>query len=118
MSFSDQLASDAQNVFLNADEWAETVKWRPSSGGVKSVAGVVMMNDAGREYGEDEYRTEQEANLDVAAADVTGYTNQDTFTIRGTNWAVMSFREQHAMVRFELARMDREHVGRGHREAR
>lgn len=47
MSFRDQLESDIDDVFINADDFAETVEFYLHGGGVMSELAVVEVDDAG-----------------------------------------------------------------------
>lgn len=50
MSLKDQMQSDVNAVFLNQDDFAETVQLRLASGTFKPVACVVELEDPNREY--------------------------------------------------------------------
>jgi hypothetical protein len=117
MGFREQMARDAETV-LSLREFGVTGYWRPSSGGVKPVVVVVDYDDSARVYGDHEQMSEQAATLHCAKADVDGYTNQDVWTVDGQHYAVVSFRERGPWIQFELERMSRLHVGRGHRMER
>jgi len=55
MSFKDNLATDANNVFLNTNEFAEDITYTPKGGSPKSIKAIIVRSrldtggeDAGR----------------------------------------------------------------------
>jgi len=44
MAFKDQMAADAANIFLNTDEFAESISYTPYGGAAKTIKAIVTRN--------------------------------------------------------------------------
>lgn len=100
MNFSDRLAHDAQNVFLNLDFFAEVVELNGVP--VKAVRGASAAYPMGVLGGSLPERT---VTLHIAEADVpAGVELHSEVTFQRERWAVEGFEPQCGMVKLELTR--------------
>jgi hypothetical protein len=73
VSFKDQMLADFKNVFLNTDEFAETVIFMAADGSTRSIKAVVVRGDIGARD-ETDYGVMQMMTVSVANDAVNGVT--------------------------------------------
>lgn len=88
MSLKDQIASDATAVFLNEDDFAETVRLRTAAGAWKPVSAVVDLDEANREYIEGD-KVVIRGSLHISSA-ITGFAKDVKVKVRDEIFTVTS----------------------------
>lgn len=88
MSLKDQIAADATDVFLNQDDFAETVRLRMASGAWKPVTAIVELEDANREYTEGD-QVVIRGTLQISSV-ITGFAKDVKVKVRGEVFTVTS----------------------------
>ncbi len=119
MTFKTQQAADISNVFLNSDEFAETVTYHPDGGANKDILAVVGEPLTDTEETEGGGRTltrrvEVRISAD-ATAGIDAPTYKDEITIRSLKWSVRGFTDEDGMWMLECVRAEKvEHSSEGH----
>ena len=91
MAFKDILAADMA-VFINSDEFGETVTYTPSGGTGASISAVVIREEYTKDYIGSELHLMKRARATISAADIsTPDPDGDEMTFDGATWTVESF---------------------------
>ncbi len=111
MTLKDQIASDVGTVFLNTDEFAETVTYNPDGESPVDISAVFRYQGIEEQYVR---QGEQAYGLGTVACnptDVTAPSLDDTFTIDSIIWAVRSILYKEPFVTFEVVTRDDRFIG-------
>jgi len=91
VTFKDLMDSDAQDVFLNDDEFAEEITYTPSVGDAKTIKACIDRGTFNEQAAPDGSQTIKTARLWIctdATAGVAAPALQDTVTFDSLTWAV------------------------------
>ena len=117
MTLGDQFATDVANVFINTDEFAETITYTPTGeAGVSVTAVVERLEGQSQDYVDGDAATYQ-AMVHVSVASVASPAVGDTVTFDGLDWAVVGMLPGDAglhTLRVERS-APKERAGQGHR---
>ena len=108
MTLKQQINDDVVTVFLNTDEFAETISYTPKDGVATSIIAVVIRKeDRAFTVFESETSQEQRITIEVSTAEVPNLIRGDKFTIDSTDYGVDSRPEQDGfgMMTVELIRI-------------
>lgn len=109
MTLKTQMADDAPAVFLNTDEFAETVTYTPSGGSGRSIKAIVELNVASIVTSQDGQTHADRATLYASRNASTGIpspSHDDQFTISGNTWKVVDIPAQDdAMVALDIIKL-------------
>jgi len=92
MLFKDQIASDAVNVFLNSDEFAESISYTPRGGVAKIVKAIVNRGQVVVSAQDTQRLGHDQIEIFISTDSTNGIqivSKQDTFTAPGLNGAVV-----------------------------
>ncbi len=90
MSFQDQLTADVSNVFLNADEFAETITYTPQTGAASSID-CIFTEESSTDQQEQVsagVRVRRTATVIIRSADIAAPRRHDTVTRSAETWSV------------------------------
>jgi len=91
VTFKDLMDSDAQDVFLNDDEFAEEITYTPSVGDAKTIKACIDRGTFGEQPAPDGSQTIKTARLWIctdATAGVAAPALQDTVAFDSLTWTV------------------------------
>lgn len=77
MTLKSQMATDFSNVFLNSDEFAESVDWTPNGGSESTVTALVERDQAEPDNTDEGLEVHRWATVRFATSDVSGIARGD-----------------------------------------
>jgi len=97
LSLSELVASDVSDVFLNANDFAETVTYTPTGGSARTILAVVILGQSGLKQDQTHFTSDSTISVYVSNDATTGIDNpqlKDTITWGGVLYSFSSISGQ------------------------